>query len=180
MNCWPRDSEVFSQDILSDSLSIQSPEFQHIRFMELVRAPIARLHRRAGPAAILWRIVAVGIDPINRPARWSRRHIGDEVSNVVPTPAYSDAPSTVARVRRNVGVVAALHHRKPRSVARMFMESVLGGVGPYSKWIACTSPSQIVCSTPATFLHWSNTPVNFTTPNFLHSLSLPHQRGSVP
>lgn len=87
---------------------------------EPVRGGVVRLLVIGGPSTVVWTVVAIVIDAIERVrSRWPRPHVGIERCEIV-APTRADAyAATAVRVKAVIlGVVAAPFHFVPRAVLR--------------------------------------------------------------
>jgi len=74
---------------------------------------ITSLFQSSRPSAIIRRIGAVVIDPLDCHARWSRAHIGNENLKVAPPLTDGNAAAPVGRIVFIARVAASLLHRLP-------------------------------------------------------------------
>lgn len=86
----------------------------------VVRAFISGLLFWRGPSAILWRVIAIVVDPINRVLLgWLRPHVLQKrLERVAPASAYGDASSAITRIRLTRDLITTFKDTKPRFVLR--------------------------------------------------------------
>ena len=92
---------------------------------QLYRPFVVVLLTACSPSAILRRIRAIVVDPINRVfwrGLWS--HVSKKVTKrLSPSVTHSNAPTTVVAIPFLIGVSASLYHGVPRSIQLCFATS---------------------------------------------------------
>ena len=98
-----------------------------------LRVPLIRPLLGGGrPPAVTGPVIAVVIRPaIQRLALWPITHVGEEVIEAQPAPAYRDAPAAIVGIRSVPRVETAAHHPVPRTVraGMILRRAVIGNPG---------------------------------------------------
>lgn len=68
------------------------------------------------PFAILRRVMTIVVDAFNRPTFWARTHIGDKVSEIIPSFTGRDAAAAISRIVRILRTIATSTHGCPTPV----------------------------------------------------------------
>jgi hypothetical protein len=103
-------------------------------------ATVARLLRWCCPTTVLWTIVTVSVDTVNRMRwRWLQTHILKEVFEGKPSFAYCDPSPTIQRIIRGIMAAAPTQHTTPCAVFWRMFHAVTTG---------CTATASSAASIP--------------------------------
>jgi hypothetical protein len=91
-------------------------------YISIVHVP--SLHASRSPPAIIWAIIPIIIDSINRQLPRTVTHISQKVLKLVPAQAYGNAATSISVIARRFRVIASLNHACPNSVRPGFTKKV--------------------------------------------------------
>lgn len=77
---------------------------------------VAKLFALGGPAAVVWLVIAVIVNSIQRGVSWAFAHVREEVFKQMPAFTYGNSSSAVMFKSAVVGVGASVPHLQPRSI----------------------------------------------------------------
>ncbi len=95
-----------------------------IKLNDVISSHVSHLLSMRSPSTVVFAVVSVIINSVQRAVIWAIIHIRKEHSVVIPFRTNFNPPATIKRIGRKVGVIAPVPHSHPHSICSCFGQFV--------------------------------------------------------